>query len=213
MFNYRTLSILLSLICIDQHLFFDFQSIRKEIYETRSYMYNLCYTLLIEKQRYVERHISFVILFSIYLYRIESRFKTFQDRFLFERGSQIKLLSSCSRYFSLCFEKKERKEIYRGDIFYFRRWFLKSYIKPFPSRQIIARILLEEKLFFTQLLSRNKHSYYFSRSSSSSFKFFTTDTQDPLLHSPLQYTIHPSTITLFPSRISPPPHHYSLRSK
>lgn len=73
-------------------------------------MYNLCYTLLIEKQRYVERHISFVILFSIYLYRIESRFKTFQDRFLFERGSQIKLLSSCSRYFSLCFEKKRGKK-------------------------------------------------------------------------------------------------------
>lgn len=79
------------------------------------------------------------------------------------------------------FQKKieKKKEIYKGDTVYFRRLFLKSYINlpEFPSRQIVARILLEEKLFFTQLLSRNKHPYYFPRLSNFSPQILLSNTQ------------------------------------
>lgn len=74
----------------------------------------MLYALLIEKQRHVERHISFVILFSIYLYRIESYFKPFEDR-LFETGFQIKLFFSCLLFLTLFQRKLKLKKKKKGE--------------------------------------------------------------------------------------------------
>lgn len=88
----------------------------------------MLYALLIEKQRHVERHISFVILFSIYLYRIESYFKPFEDR-LFETGFQNKtflFLPLISHFVSKKIEIKKKKKgrekkFIEVKISYFRR--------------------------------------------------------------------------------------------
>lgn len=87
------------------------------------------------------------------------------------------------------FQKKieKKKEIYKGDTLYFRRLFLKSCINlpEFPSRQqIVARILLEEKLFF---LSYRATSI---RITFPVFQIFHHRYTRSI--TPLQYTIHPS---------------------